>query len=160
MTRTGFSSDGYDAPNIIMLMRDGRMKAVWSGQDGAIHRQMEWSSAGLPTQANEDIRFMGPFNGHRRVLKAFADAFVAEAGVAEFNWNPETHVIRRGRNDSVVVLNKKHNRMDNPDGPAIISKNDEMFYFRNATQVDEFGDHIERAADNGNDEDEPIQRRM
>jgi Uncharacterized low-complexity proteins len=142
MTRSGFSEDGYDVPNIIVLKRDGRMQAVWASQGGTIHRKMEWSSAGLPTQPNEDIRFMGPFTGHRRVLKAFADAVADEAGVAEFNWNPETHVIRRGRNDSVVVLRKKDNRMDNPSGPAIISKNDEMFYFRNSSQVDEFGDPV------------------
>src|SRR5690606_15710908 len=37
---------------------------------------------------------------------------------------------------------KKDNRMDNTEGPAIVSKNDEMFYFRNASQVDEFGDPV------------------
>ncbi|NTF17423.1 pentapeptide repeat-containing protein [Agrobacterium rubi] len=142
MTRSGFSEDGYDVPNIIVMKRDGRLQAVWGGEDGTIHRRMEWNSAGLPTQPNEDIAFMGPYTGHRRILKGFADAIANEAGVPEFNWNPETHVIRRGRNDSVVVLRKKDNRMDNPDGPAIVSKEDEMFYFRNASQVDEFGDPV------------------
>ena len=142
MTRSGFCEDGYDAPNVIVLKRDGRLQAVWGGHDGTIHRKMEWSDAGLPTQSNEDIQFMGPYTSHRRVLKAFADAVTSEAGVPEFNWNPETHVIRRGRNDSVVVLRKKDKRMDNTDGPAIVSKNDEMFYFRNSSQVDEFGDPV------------------
>lgn len=151
MTRSGFSEDGYDVPNIIVMKRDGRLQAVWGGADGTIHRKMEWSSAGLPTQPNEDIRFMGPFTGHRRILKAFADAVAAEAGVPEFNWNPETHVIRRGRNDSVVVLRRKDNRMDNPDGPAIVSRHDEMFYFRNSSQVDEFGDRVPPP----DDDDEP-----
>lgn len=142
MTRTGFCEDAYDTPNVVVLKKDGRMQAVWGGEDGTIHRQMEWTSAGLPTQPNEDIRFLGPHRGHRRILKAFADAVAEEAGVPEFNWDPETHVVRRGQNDSVVVLRKKDGRMDNPDGPAIISKNDEMFYFRNSSQVDEFGDPV------------------
>ncbi len=157
MTRIGFSQDGYDAPNVIMLKRDGRMKAVWASEDGTIHRQVEWNSAGLPTQPNEDIRFLGPYNGHRRILKAFSDAVAAEAGVPEFNWNPETHVIRRGRNDSVVVLRKKDNRMDNPDGPAIVSRDDEMFYFRNSSQVDEFGDPVPPPPDD--DEPQLLRRR-
>jgi Uncharacterized low-complexity proteins len=140
MKRSGFCDDGYDAPNVIVLKRDGTVKAMWAAEDGTIHRRMSWDSAGVPTQPNEDIRFLGPFNGHRRILKAFADAIVSEANIPEFNWNPETHVIRQGRNNSVVVLRKKDNRMDNPDGPAIVSQNDEMFYFRNSTQVDEFGD--------------------
>jgi hypothetical protein len=156
MTRTGFSPDGYDAPNVIMLKRDGRIKAVWSSEDGTIHREMEWSNEGLPAHQSEDIRFLGPYNGHRRVLKAFSDAVAAEAGVPEFNWDPETHVIRRGRNDSVVVLRKKDNRMDNPDGPAIISRNDEMFYFRNSSQVDEFGDPVPPSSN----DDEPQLLRM
>jgi uncharacterized protein YjbI with pentapeptide repeats len=151
MTRSGFCEDGYDAPNVLVMKRDGRLQAVWGGSDGTIHRQAEWTSAGLPTQPNEDIRFMGPYTGHRRVLKAFADAVASEAGVPEFNWNPETHVIRRGRNDSVVVLRKKDNRMDNPDGPAIVSRHDEMFYFRNSSQVDEFGDPVPPP----DDDDEP-----
>ncbi len=151
MTRSGFSEDGYDVPNVIVMKRDGRLQAVWGGADGTIHRQMEWSSAGLPTQPNEDIRFMGPYMGHRRILKAFADAVASEAGVPEFNWNPETHIIRRGRNDSVVVLRKKDNRMDNTDGPAIVSRDDEMFYFRNSSRVDEFGDPVPPP----DDDDEP-----
>jgi hypothetical protein len=157
MTRSGFSEDGYDVPNILVMKRDGRLQAVWGGQDGTIHRQIEWDSAGLPTQPNEDILFMGPFTGHRRVLKAFADAVASEAGVPEFNWNPETHVIRRGRNDSVVVLRKKDNRMDNPDGPAIVSRHDEMFYFRNSSQVDEFGDPV--APPDDDDEPQLLRRR-
>ncbi len=84
---------------------------------------MEWSRArqlAHPAETKTSASW-APYTGHRRILKAFADAVAAEAGVPEFNWNPETHVIRRGRYDSVVVLRKKDNRMDNPDGPAIVS---------------------------------------
>ena len=142
LMRTSFAADGYDAPSAVVLKPDGRVKAVWASADGTVHRKVEWDGAGIPVQANEDIRYLGPFNGHRHVLKAFADAVVAEAGVPEFDWNPATHVVRRGRNDSIVVLKKKDSRMDNPDGPAIVSRDDEMYYFRNSSQVDEFGEWI------------------
>lgn len=142
MTRTGFADDAYDAPNVIVLKKDGKIKAMWASQDGTVHRQMQWTDAGIPHQPNEDIRFLGPHTSHRSVLKAFSDAVANDNGIADFNYDAGTHVVRRGKNDSIVVLRKKDSRMDNPDGPAIVSKNDEMFYFRNSSEVDEFGDPV------------------
>jgi hypothetical protein len=142
MTRTGFAEDGYDAPNVMVLKKGGSIRAMWVSQDGKIHRKVDWDDTTNPRQTNEDIQFIGPVNGHRAALKSFLDAVVADNAVADFNFNPETHVIRRGRNDSIVVLSRKDGRMDNPDGPAIISREDEMFYFRNARNVDEFGDPV------------------
>jgi hypothetical protein len=142
MTRTGFAEDGYDAPNVMVLKKDGSVRAMWMSQDGTIHRKLDWADATSPRQSNEDIDFIGPGNGHRAALKSFLDAVVADNAVADFNFNPKTHLIRRGRNESIVVLSRKDGRMDNPDGPAIISKDDEMFYFRNAREVDEFGDPV------------------
>lgn len=160
MTRTGFAEDGYDAPNVMILKKDGGIRAMWMSQDGTVHRKVDWSDATSPRQANEDIGFIGPSNGHRAALKAFLDAVVADNAVADFNFNPETHVIRRGRNDSVVVLSRKDGRMDNPEGPAIISREDEMFFFRNAREVDEFGDPISDQTAEVADEEEPQLLRM
>lgn len=143
MTRTGFAEDGYDAPNVMVLKKDGSIRAMWMSQDGTIHRKVDWNDATKPRQVNEDINFIGPRNGHRAALKMFLDAVVADNAVEGFNFNPETHVIRRGRNESIVVLSRKDGRMDNPDGPAIVSRENEMFFFRNAREVDEFGEIIQ-----------------
>lgn len=142
MTRTGFADDGYDAPNVMVLKKDGGIRAMWMSQDGTIHRKVDWRDTTSPRQTNEDIQFIGPVTGYRAALKSFLDAVVADNSVADFNFNPETHVVRRGRNNSVVVLTKKDGRMDNPDGPAIVSQNDEMSYFRNSREIDEFGDPV------------------
>lgn len=128
VTRLGKDIVDDRIPASMMFRRDGTIEAIWNTGSGIVKKK--WDIAGIPiVAAGEDVP-QGPHNEHTLILKKFADAILMDTNVLNFDFDPQTNNIHQGLDGSIVVTHRDTGKLDNQYGPAIVTPNDECFYFR------------------------------
>lgn len=122
------------APSAMILRRNGDIEAVWDDGAGNLS-EMKWDRAGFPI--SNEPGFQGPQITHVREIKKFIEATLRDNNVMNFDFDPTTHSIRAGRDDSIVVQNRETAMLDNPYGPSVLTPDGVCFYYRNARPTDE-----------------------
>jgi uncharacterized protein YjbI with pentapeptide repeats len=116
-------------PVSMVFHRDGAVEAVWNIGNREVKKK-KWDIAGIPVVDNGAPIPQGPHNEHTLVLKKFADAILMDTNVLNFDFDPQTNVIHQGLDGSIVVTHRETGKLDNQYGPAIVTPDDECFYFR------------------------------
>jgi uncharacterized protein YjbI with pentapeptide repeats len=116
-------------PASMIFRRNGMIEAVWNLGNGEMKKK-KWDIAGVPIVEGGAAIPQGPHNEHTIVLKKFADAILMDTDVLNFDFDPQTHLIHQGRDGSIVVTHRETKKLDNQYGPAIVTPDDECFYFR------------------------------
>jgi uncharacterized protein YjbI with pentapeptide repeats len=134
-----------DVPRALVINRDGGLEALWDQDDDGIIVHKAWDAAKIPVPEPGFVgpaRFQAPFNQHIGVVSKFTKAILSEHGLEDFTVKHETHMIRQGRDGSIVVLRQKDSRLDNRGAPTVITPDDRRLYFRNSTAYDEAGHRV------------------
>jgi hypothetical protein len=142
LVRSGDDEGQRGAPRIVVLNKDKSLEIMWDADEGGNIRHEEYDPAKIPAGSRTTI---GPHNSHIGVMQHFVKAIVEENGLPEFKFDHTTHFIRMGRDKSIVVVKSDTGRLDNRQGPTIITPDDKAIYYRNSVPVDDKGRRISLA---------------
>lgn len=132
-------------PRAIVVNGDGGLEALWDQDNNGHIVHKAWDDAKIPYGDPGLVgpqRFMAPFNSHIPVVSKFVEAILAEHGLEDFKIRHATHMIRQGRDGSIVVVRQSDGRLDNRGAPTIVTPDDRKMYFRNSSAYDESGHRI------------------
>jgi hypothetical protein len=133
-------------PRAIVINKDSGFEALWDEDDKGYIKHRAWDTAKIPLGDPDLIgpkKFtMAPSNSHLRVIGRFTDSILAEHGLDDLNIRHSTHLVRRGKDGSIVVVQQRDGRLDNIASPAVITPTDERLYFRNSNAYDSCGKRI------------------
>lgn len=136
-------SDAQEVPRALVLNSDGGLEALWDQDENGLIVHKAWDEAKIPVgEPGRPQRFMAPFNSHISVVSKFASAILSEHGLEDFKIRHETHMIRQGRDGSIVVVRQKDSRLDNRGAPTVVTPDNRRLYFRNSVAYDESGMRI------------------
>ena len=133
---------GGDTPRAIVVNGDGGLEALWDQDEGGNIRHMRWDAAKIPLDALASVRFQAPFNSHIPIVTRFISAIMEEHGLADFRIRHETHLVRQGRDGSIVVTRQSDGRLDNRGAPTVVTPDDRRLFFKNSVAYDEDGMRI------------------
>lgn len=108
--RRGSGSESY--PQAVTLRSDGSAETHWKRPDGTM------ATAVWPLEEATP-------EGRNRMLQRFIDCVLIELGTTALGFDPSTHAVRQGRDGSAVVVRRSDGRLRNPDGPVILTPDDE-----------------------------------
>jgi len=149
-----------DAPRAIVHGSDGSVVALWRDETGE-RTYIRWDTAGNIVDSTQGYsRRKHSITTMRDCFRAFSSALLEENDVPDMVHNDETHMIRTGRDGSVVVVRRGDGKFDNratatvtnPDGstatlkaPAILTPDGQRLYFRNGSHVGHEAESKERS---------------
>lgn len=134
-----------DVPRALVVNGDGGLETLWDQDANGEIRHKAWDYAKIPVGDPSLVgpqRFMAPFNSHIEVVSRFTEAVLAEHGLDDFKIRHTTHMIRQGRDGSIVVVRQSDGRLDNRGAPTVVTPDDRRLYFRNSVAYDESGQRI------------------
>lgn len=144
----GTHDEAEIGPCAISFLADGETSAVWPvGEHG--HATVRYSRKGEPKSCwNDDgVELPLDLEGLPKAALCRLDAALAfEAGLLRdhdlhrFSYPQDTHMIRDGRDGSILVHRKNDNKIDNPedDQPAIITSDGHGIRIRNGVVKQEW----------------------
>lgn len=125
VVRTGEASEKL--PRAVAIRKDGSVEAYYSHEGK--EATLRWKGEGMDSFRLLNGRWR-PYKADRnKALKDFMEAVVYGLGIPELTFDPETHMVRKGRDGSVVILRRADNRLHNPHGPVIHTPSTEANVF-------------------------------
>lgn len=127
-----------EIPTAIVLDDTGKAAAIWNtGEDKTAG--VVWSEDGVVEDAVGDRRFASRWMDREGVMEAFQRAVQFDTGTEDLVYDPATHGIRQGRDGSIVVVKTSNGRIDNKNGPAVLSPEGTRMWFKNAKRYTQDG---------------------
>lgn len=154
-----------EAPRAIVHGADGTVAAVWRNELGE-RSYIKWDADGNIIEGTQDHPTRGRSSAMRDCFRDFSSALLSENDIPDMGHDDETHMIRTGRDGSVVVVRKGTGTIDNrgsvtvtgPDGtpnvmkrPAILTPDGTRLYFRNGSHIGHEAESKGRTATRGPD---------
>lgn len=116
-----------NGPKTFILNPDGTSEAFWSHpQHGEAY--VRWDKYGARITPSSHARLKASDGERNDAIKLFMNLMIIDHGLGEFDFNPETHTIRVGRDKSAVVTNRSDGRIMNRLGPIILPMEGDPIY--------------------------------
>ncbi|MTH95086.1 pentapeptide repeat-containing protein [Roseibium sp. RKSG952] len=133
-----------ELPKAVLLDNEGKSAAIWDFKEhgGA---SVVWNEDGKILEAVGDRRNASRWMNRDQVLGSFQRAVLFDTDTPDFEYDPDTHGVRQGRDGSLVVIKTSNGRIDNPHGPAVLTPKNERLWFKDAKQVTETGEPYEHS---------------
>jgi hypothetical protein len=116
-----------NGPKIFVLNTDGTTEAFWSHQDHG-EAYVKWDKNGERISGEGNPRLACSESERNKAMDFFMRMIILDNNVPEFDFNSNTHAVRVGRDGSLVVTRRSDGRLSNPEGPVILTPNDEAIY--------------------------------
>src|SRR5690606_11428088 len=114
-------------PKIFVLNTDGTTEAFWDHQDHG-EAYVKWDKNGGRISGEANPRLACSDSERNKAMDFFMRMIILDNNVPEFDFNSNTHAVRVGRDGSLVVTRRSDGRLSNPEGPVILTPNDEAIY--------------------------------
>lgn len=125
IARKGFADD--NAPNMIILNKDGTTEAFWKNSRGESAR-MKWDKDGTAMLPVPQGPWYAAVADRNAAIERYMQILVLDNDLPQLEFPSVTHTVREGMDGSIVVVKRSDGRLENPLGPMIVTPNDEMFY--------------------------------
>lgn len=116
-----------NGPKIFVLNTDGTTEAFWDHQDHG-EAYVKWDKNGGRISGEANPRLACSDSERNKAMDFFMRMIILDNNVPEFDFNSNTHAVRVGRDGSLVVTRRSDGRLSNPEGPVILTPNDEAIY--------------------------------
>lgn len=116
-----------NGPKIFVLNTDGTTEAFWSHKDHG-ETYVKWDKNGQRLIGEGNPRLAASDAERNKAMDFFMRMIILDNNAPEFDFNSQTHAVRVGRDGSLVVTRRSDGRLSNPDGPVILTPNDEAIY--------------------------------
>lgn len=114
-------------PRSVILRKDGTSEMVWKRECGRID-SIKWDKNGDRVTDHRSDPPLVALRPRNKLMDSFIRLIIQDNEFYAIDFDSETHGVRKGKDDSVVIYRRSNGRLDNPNGPIVYTKDDESIW--------------------------------